>query len=155
MAQIDLEEVLLALRAVLLSVSGLPTDIVYDDAYVVVNGQKQPYQPKPGISFLVEELAPGGSVLVTTSAHGLMSDAGLYLITWYGVSGEGGRAIRIGTNAIKAAFYPGRTVSLASGNRLRVDTDPAPSAGRVTPLESGGHSTQQVQVQYKVEWNLP
>jgi hypothetical protein len=156
MAQIDLEEVLLALRAILLSVSGLPApaDRVWDDAYVVVGGQREPYEPKTGVPYLTEQFAPATSSLITTVTCGQMTDTGLYLPTWFGIKGEGGKAIRAGTTAIKAAFYPGRTVALASGNRLRIRTDPAPRAGQVIPLEQGGHSYQQVTIPWEVGWNL-
>lgn len=161
MAQLDLDEVLLALRAILLSVGGLPADRVWDDTYVAVGTQKVAYQPKPNVSYLTEQLAPGSSELQTNTSRdvetnrpqGEMLDAGLYLPTWFGITGEGGKAIRAGTTAIKNAFYPSRVVVLGSGNRLRINGKPAPFAGQIIQLE-GGHSYQQVTIPYLVEWNL-
>jgi hypothetical protein len=120
----------------------------------VVDGVQQPYVPVAGTPYLTEQIAPGPSALVTTRTCGLVEHRGLYLPTWFGVKGQGGTAIRAGVAAILAAFPPGLTNALASGNRLTIDTDPAPRAGQITPLDQGAHSYCQLQIPYRVDWNL-
>ena len=156
MSQIDDDEVLLALRGTLLTVAGLPAaaDRVWDDVYAVVGGVKKTYEPQAGVPYLTESFVPTVGNLVTTHTKGLIVSEGLYVLTWFGVKGDGGTAIRAGTRAITAAFEPGMTVTLPSGNTLRIRATPVPSAGRVTPLAEGAHSYSQVTIAYEVEWNL-
>lgn len=157
MSQIDDQEILLALRGILLTVPGLPapTDRVYENAYVVVGGQKVPYQPKPGVSYITEQSVPATSALQTNTPRGLVLDTGLYIVTWFGITGEGDNAIRAGTTAIKNAFKIGTAVTTPSGNVVRVRTDQGPVAGQIIPLTEGGHSYSQVTIPYEVQWNQP
>lgn len=155
MSQVNDEEILLALRGVLLTVASLPApaDRVWDDTYSVIGGIKKPYQPKVGVPYLTEQFVPATSVLQTNTPRGLVLDTGLYVVTMFGITGEGGKAIRTVTNDIKVAFKIGTTMSTPSGNIVRVRTDQAPFAGQIIPLAEGGHSYSQVTVAYEVQWN--
>jgi hypothetical protein len=156
-SQIDDQEVLLTLRAQLLTVAGLPAaaDRVFDNAYVVVGGVKQPYSPKPGMPYLTEKLVPATSALQTNTPRGLVVDTGLYILTWFGITGDGSSAIRAGANAIKTAFKIGTTLTTTSGNIVRVRTESGPVAGQIIDLTEGGHSYCQITVPYEVQWNQP
>lgn len=155
MSQIDDQEILLTLRAQLLTVGGLPAaaDRVFDNAYVVVGGVKQRYESKPGVPYLTEKLVPATSALQTNTPRGLILDTGLYILTWFGITGDGSSAIRTGVTAIKTAFKIGTTLPTTSGNIVRVSTEAGPVAGEIIDLSEGGHSYCQVTVPYEVQWN--
>lgn len=148
---------MLALRGILLTVPGLPAaeDRVWENAYVIANGQKVPYEPKIGVPYITEQFVSATSALQTNTPRGLILDTGLYFVTWFGITGEGDSAIRAGTTAIRTAFKIGTSVVTPSGNLVRVRTGQGPTAGQVTPLTEGGHSYSQVAVPWEVQWNQP
>ncbi len=120
---IDDEAILLALRARLLTTSGLPAAA----NRVKVNKK---YTQLDGVPYLEEDFAPSPPILVSTPGQGgTIRGSGLYVIRWYGIQDKGSAAIRAGVQAILARFSIGTTLALASGDAVRIGTPTDPTTG--------------------------
>lgn len=144
-------ETQLKLRAVLLTVSGLPPSQhrVWDNSYVVPSGgvQPAPYKPTAGVPYMTEKFSSGPSFAI---ALGTNEYRGIYYVTIFGVPGLDITPIRTVTDAIRAAFpMKNGAWALPSGNIVRVRRDVGPTATEITPLESG-HSYSQVAIPWLV-----
>jgi hypothetical protein len=120
---IDDEAILLALRARLLTTSGLPAAV----NRVKVN---KAYTQSPGVPYLEEDFVPSPPLLLSTPVQGgTVVGSGLYVIRWYGLQDKGSAAIRAGVQAILAKFTIGTTVALTSGDAVRIGTPTTPATG--------------------------
>jgi hypothetical protein len=115
---ISYREIQLALRTVLLTVSTLPANRVWEN--------QGPYDPPkhPGQSYVLEQFVPGPSQLYTASANGangIKDVRGLYIVQWFAQSGDGTpnvggiTELRDGPDAILTAFPPGKGFPMTSG----------------------------------------
>lgn len=150
MAAFSDRETQLGLRAVLLTVAGLPPvqHRVFDNSYVVPPGQVQPapYKPTANVEYWTEKYSSGPSFVrgFRTTEH-----RGLYFVTVFGVPGTDIAAIRAKTDAILLAFPAMQGFALTSGNVVRIRGDQSPYAGEITPIESG-HSYSLVTIPWFV-----
>lgn len=139
-------ETQLKLRAVLVTVAGLPPaqHRVWDNSYTVPTGgvQPAPYKPTANVAYMTEKYSSGPSFVrgFRTTEH-----RGLYFVTYFGVPGLDITPIRTFTDAIRAAFPAMQGFAMASGNVVRIRGDQAPYAGEITPVESG-HSYSLVTI---------
>lgn len=151
MAAFSGKETQLALRAVLVTVAGLPAaqHRVWDNSYVVQPGSPQPvpYKPTPGVPYLTEKGTPQPSRIISTRTT---EHRGLYIVTYFGVTGNDIGPITTVTDAILAAFTAMKGFVMASGNVVRVRGDIAPWPSEIIPLESGSHSYSQVTIPWFV-----
>lgn len=128
---IDHSAIHLALRARLLTVSGIP------DANHRAWENKS-YTPVDGEPYIEEQFVPAVQFLWTMPPQGAVVEArGLYVVNWFGVSNTGTNGISTGCDAILAKFTPGTRLVLASGDIVRIRSDPAPARGQILPLEAG------------------
>jgi hypothetical protein len=132
---IDDDAVLLALRARLLTTSGLPAAA----NRVKVN---KAYTQTPKVPYLEEDYTPAIPAMLSLPAQGgTIEGRGLYVVRWYGIADTGTGAIRAGTTAILAKFAIGTTLTLTNGDAVRIGTptDPptGPYAGAIRPTGDG------------------
>lgn len=94
-------------------VAGLPEGQAWDNVA---------YTPAVGRPYIVEQLVPATTDLVTFSAaNGQVEETGLYRLHWFGLTGTGSAGIRKPVGAIMARFAPGSGLgTLADGSTLRV-----------------------------------
>ncbi len=127
---INNEDLLLALRNRLLTVSGLPATA--QRAWI-----NKKFSPTDGTPYLEEDFQMTPPQIVTVAASlGTIEARGFYVVRWYGIQDAGVLAINTGVAAILAAFPAGLRLS-AGSDTLRISTRPAPYAGGITPLGNG------------------
>lgn len=121
---------LLALRARVLAVPGLPAGRAWDNVK---------FDPTSGQQYILERFIPATARKVTFPADGGQDEeTGLYQIQLFGITGTGTRSIRELADDIKARFALGQGLgTLADGTSLRVNTNPGPQAGAITPIDGG------------------
>lgn len=119
----------LALRARLLTASGLPTARAWEN---------KDFTPAGSTPYVADQYVPATTALVSfPAANGITEETGLYVVQWYGVANTGITAIREGVQAILAAFTPGTVMTLTTGDVLRVRADVGPMGGQILPAEGG------------------
>lgn len=101
------------------------------------NEQFPPTAQRPYIS---DAFIAATSGLRSFPAQGAtLDESGLYVLTWYGLSQVGIRAIRKSVTALKALYAPG-TVLVVGASALRVKgspTEAGPSSGQLVPVDGG------------------
>jgi hypothetical protein len=92
-----------------------------------------------GFPYISDRWVPATHNIITFPAQsGQAEERGLYVVTWFGLSGKGTDAIRSGVDAIKARFTPGTTLTLSDGDVLRIrGSDAGPQAGQIIPIDGG------------------
>jgi hypothetical protein len=130
---IDLEEVHLALRAILSAVAELPTLRAWE------NVDFTPSATQPSVS---EEMGQSSDRLLSgTAANGTVETTGLYVVKLFGIAGRGDADIREIVTAIKTAFPIGAgTTALDSVDTLRIEGD---AGYDVSQILSIGHGKSQ------------
>lgn len=104
---------------------GIPFQRAFDDIRLA---------PVQGYPYIREDFVPATARVRTIPANtGSMEDRGLYVVTWFGLSGKGG--IRRCADAVLEQFAPGTTFTLSDGTSLRIPTELGPYAGQITPVD--------------------
>lgn len=106
-----------------------------------------------GVPFIRDAFVPAGTHLATYPADGgQVEDSGLYVVTWFGLAGQGTGAILRGTGALLRRFAPGTPMTMSDGNIVRVrgesPSEPRPQGGQITPID-GGWAYRQVQIPWR------
>lgn len=128
---IDDHEIHMALRAVLEDVPSLPPAV--DRAWTSIN-----FVANPTRKHVETDFVPGPKPVISISTvDGYVQARGNYVVRTYGLANVGEDAIRSDAKDIEAAFLPGTTITLDSGNRLMVMGNPAPYSGQVVPNGKG------------------
>lgn len=124
---LDDEEIHLALRAQLEAVAEIPPP--RDRAWTNVDFKPDALRPH-----IESDFVPGPRPVLTMPARGGIVDAsGLFVPKYYGLENEGEGIARAVVTAILRAFSPGLTITLPSGNTLRIRSDAAPYPGQILP----------------------
>lgn len=100
------------------------------------------FTPVAGFPYIADRFVPATHNTVTfPPTNAQAHETGLYVVTWFGLSEKGESAIRRGVQAILERFTPGTSLTLDSGDVLRVrganPGDPGPQAGQIIPIEGG------------------
>lgn len=120
--------------------AGIPALRAFDNIALV---------PVTGKPYLEEVFSPATHRLITFPAAGAHAeDTGLYVVTWFGLSGTG-IGIRKSISAIKARFTPGTNLPLSDGTTLTMPQDVGARAGAITPI-AGGWGYVQITIPYRV-----
>jgi hypothetical protein len=126
---IDSGLAILALRDRVLSVTGLPADRAWEGA---------PFTPTVGQPYIEESFVPATSRVWTFPGDGgKVRETGLYVIRYFGLTGEGSVAIRRSVDAIKAKLSPGTAMTLSDGTTLRIRVDTGPYVGELRRMDGG------------------
>lgn len=109
------------------------------------------FTPATGIPYVTEQYVPGGGAVMLTApyAGGLAEELGMYVLTWYGLSGSGTSAIRKSIDALKALFAPGTTLTVGT-DRLTVRGAVGPSAGSII-TQDGGFAACALTISWRAE----
>lgn len=117
----------IALRNQLLTVPSLPP----------LASTNRDFTPTAGTVYLDEQFVGQPGVLPSMRA-GPAVDFGLYILTIYGLQGDGIRTIGDLAAAILAVFTPGSPIAtLANGDTIRVRGDTTPWMGQLLNQEGG------------------
>lgn len=120
---------------------GVPFQRAYDDVALT---------PVPGFPYIEESFVPATSRIRTVpAATGYAEDTGLYVVKWFGLSGNG-LGIRTCADAVLARFTPGTSFVLSDGTTVRIPTELGPKAGQITPV-AGGWSFVSIDIPYIAE----
>ena len=128
---------------------GLPSVCVWEDTSELDN-IGNPTNRIVGLHYLTEEFVPGGGGMVTSpQQEGMEEEALLYVLTWYGVAGYAGGALRTCVDALKERYAIGTTLAVDDDRiycgRLAGGSSSKPRTGRITPVD-GGWAALQLQV---------
>ncbi len=105
-----------------------------------------------GVPLIEDRFVSAGNHLATYAAEGQAEDSGLYIVTWFGLAGQGTAAILRGTGALLQRFAPGTPMAMSDGNVIRVRgesrSEPRPQGGQIIPID-GGWAYRQVQIPWR------
>jgi hypothetical protein len=124
---VDLNAVHLALR--LRAKPALPT---------IRESENVAFTPPATDPYSEEDFVPATATLRTMPAQGgTVVMTGLYVLRWFGVSGDGTAAMNAGLTALLAKFAPGLAITAGDGTVVRVREDVAPTRGQIMNLDNG------------------
>lgn len=93
------------------------------------------FDPTAEVPYVREQYLPGPSTQLTLGDEGQLEVTPMYVLTLYGIGNTDIGSIRGYVDALLGHFKPGTTLTLASGDELRVRRDLAPFAGQLVPRE--------------------
>jgi hypothetical protein len=115
---------------------GLPETCLWENERPVRSGVaiEQPTQGRP---YIAEELVPATYRLRTMPSNGGRADnTGMYVVHWFGLSGQGSAGIEDCIQAVKARFASGTTVTVGS-DVVRTSGETGPLGDTLRPLSNG------------------
>jgi len=135
-------ETLAALRALLVTASGLP-----DASHRA--WENDDFSAPVDEVYIKDEFVPAAATLHTITANGVLERNGLYIVTWVGLANTGDDDVLAGADAILAVFPPGLGSPMMSGLTLRIRGDVAPFAGQVIN-DANARACCQITVPWRV-----
>jgi hypothetical protein len=108
------------------------------------------FTPTAGQPFVEEDYVPAGSTLRGLVLAGMVEDTALYVIRWYGLAGQGTKAINDGITALLARFAPGTAILASDGSIVRVRGDVAPIRSQITNTDDGAWAVTTVTIPVRV-----
>jgi hypothetical protein len=113
------------------------------------------FTPPSGAPYAEEDFAPGTSRLVSaTASGGMVEDTGLYVIRWYGLSGEATATMSQAITALLALFPPGSFLTATDGTIVRIQGTFAPRRSQITnPI--AGRALSTITIPWLVNWFNP
>jgi hypothetical protein len=95
------------------------------------------YRPQERTWYVDEDYLPGPSEYSTLGQAGRTTHWPVYVLTLYGVADTGPEALYKLADAVLRLFRAGTAIPVATGDVLRVRSEPAPFRGQVLPSEAG------------------
>lgn len=108
-----------------------------------------PFKRTTGQPYLETDFAPLSNARVTFASRPQRTERGLYVVRWYGVSGEGEGKIRAAADAILALFDLDWSATLDDGSTVLIRGDVAPWAGQIIPSPIAGWSVCTITIPWE------
>lgn len=99
--------------------------------------EAQDFTPTPGRWYLTEQYLPGSVARETMGSRGQIEAQPLYIVTLYAVAGYGEAAAYAVADAALALYPPDDTLTLTTGDVVRIRSSPAPYRGQLLPVKPG------------------